>query len=675
MSAARFPFRFYGREPADWTPPSPDFLYELQFERPLSDAQRARVEEVFARALREGPAAPGSTGWWWCAGRFAILAVGERYSDAPRLVFDRVAQAMVLAHGVAKLRDVVFSNGWGARGDGWDAWSLARQPEADPGPQRPDALAQRLRRSEDHALGRYEQASSDPPPSAAPPAQGAGSTRAARVRVHFEVIDPYNYPEPQPEDLSAFMPREKKSERWDEAIPNTSPPLARVHVGKRVAGIAHITVDGERVETPFPDDAEPSGPAATDVDGVRAVVASKNAIYDLHLGDQKLKWRMGIHLNNGQVRGLAWTCDNLWAVLADTQLMVDDLSGEHAVYVGAVRCYWGQRLFSARHGTLLVVQFPAMTTIVGVCDWQLKTLASLSGNERFQYDCAGELIFRRDDTWLRAAGVQEEYERWAAPLRRRAERDRQRRFANAKAKRPPAKPHWIHVEEIPTWKHKERYDRLRAALPKGEDWCSISERGDAVTVRSAQGKHWSRGALIDSVSTDGAEVPHDDATRFAEKNGVTNLSLTADGDFLWVIDGTAFNVHRVSMRAREEIDFGNSPFLRNNSLLADIIALGPDDFVALWTDELTWLRRVDARLEVIDRMPVKWARGFAIDHARARLIITTQDRLRLLVVRAVDGKLTLEASFTDGVKEAFFREGTIYATMTDGVHFVLRGLA
>lgn len=677
MSASRFPFRFYGREPADWSPPQPAYVYELQFERAVSPAQRDALHARYARALAEGPAAPGGEAWWWSGDRFAVILVRERYADAPRMVFDRVAQLLVDLHAVARLRDVVFSNAWGARSGRWDTWSVERQQFADAGPPRPDApFAQLLRRELDERLPPYEAVPVEAP--ARPAAQPAPRPAAARApTITLEVVDPFAYPPPQPEDLGAFRHAQGEgSARWDEVIPDTHPPLARAYDARRPVAVAHVNAEGERVETPFPADAPPTGPAATDVDGVRAVVASGNAIYDIHLGDAKPVWRMAIHLNNGTVRALAWVCDNLWAVLADQQMMVDDLSGPSPMYVGAVRIYGGTAMRSARHGTILVIQVPHANVIVGVCAWQLRELASLDASARFAYECDGELIFARGEERLRAVGVEEAYEAWAAPLRKRAEADRKRRFANAKAKRPPAKPHWIHVEDgaVPAWRHQARRDALKAALARPEDWLTVGHSGAALTVESEPGKHWSRGAALRYAPAQGERGELGGCVDFARAQGVTNLDVSPDGRYAWVIDGLSFNVYRVDLHERVTVGFGANPFLRHNGLLVNVVALGPEDFVALWVDCLVWLRRKGNALAVVHALKLKWTRGFAYEPSPRRFIITSQDRARLLVVRAENDLLTIEAKFTDGVKEAMFRDGKIYAQMTDGVWFELRGL-
>jgi hypothetical protein len=115
--------------------------------------------------------------------------------------------------------------------------------------------------------------------------------------------------------------------------------------------------------------------------------------------------------------------------------------------------------------------------------------------------------------------------------------------------------------------------------------------------------------------------------------------------------------------------------VRANGVLVDVIALGADDLLALWVDALIWLRRKGSSLVEVCSLPVKWARGFAWDPTTRRVVITSQDRYRLLVVRAEDDALRVEARFTDGVKEAFVRGSEIYAEMTDGVSFALRGLS
>jgi hypothetical protein len=675
MSATRFPFRFYGREPADWSPPIPAYVYELRFAREVTAAQREALHTRCAMLLAEGPAAPGDEAWWWSGDRLAVMLVKERYLDAPRMVFDRVAQLLTELHAVARLEDVVFSNAWGARSGRWDAWSVARQATPDLGAPGSDApFAGLLRRQADPSLPPYAKAAAASQPVRARAAPSAAGT--AKLALGLEQVDPLAYPPPQEEDLSAFVPYAPRAKRWDEPIPHTRPPLARVHRGAKVVGLAHLDAEGARVETAFPEDAPPTGPAATDIDGVRAVVASGNNVYDLHLGEPKPRWRMGVHLNNGTLRGVAWTCDDLWAGLAEQQLMVNDLSGAQPVYVGAVRLYGGTALHGARHGTVLVVRAGHYYVFVGVCAWQLKELGRVATTAAFSHACDGALIFAEGERRLRVTNLDAVYEAWAAPLRKRAEADRKRRFANGRAKRPPAKPHWVHVEEaaVPPWPQQAREDALRAAHLRDEDWLEVADSGDAVTVRSAVGAHWSRRAELAVHFASPEGVPLGDALSFARENGVTNLSLTPDGKHLWAVDGYAFNVHRVDVAARRAQNFGQHPFLRPNGMLVNVIAMGPEDLAALWVDALVWLRRAGDALVVVATLRVKWARGFCWDGARRRLVITSQDRHRLLVVRAADDVFTVEAKLTDAVKEAKIRDGTVYAEMTDGVWFALRGL-
>jgi hypothetical protein len=58
--------------------------------------------------------------------------------------------------------------------------------------------------------------------------------------------------------------------------------------------------------------------------------------------------------------------------------------------------------------------------------------------------------------------------------------NRKRRFANGTATRPPTKPHWIHVEQVPPWALAERRDALLAKREKREDWVSLAENGAAI---------------------------------------------------------------------------------------------------------------------------------------------------------------------------------------------------
>src|SRR5688572_14992279 len=94
-----FPFRFYGRAPADWYEGANlGHSYEVAFvEAPSAEQQRAIMLLVDER-LAAGPAETSTFKPWLWSGRFGRFAVGERWSGAARAAFARVADVLIEIH-------------------------------------------------------------------------------------------------------------------------------------------------------------------------------------------------------------------------------------------------------------------------------------------------------------------------------------------------------------------------------------------------------------------------------------------------------------------------------------------------------------------------------------------------------------------------------------------------
>lgn len=173
----KYPFRFYGREPADWTPSPYGFLYDVQFEGRLSESDKQGVREIAEKVFSEGPAALGAV-WYWADGRFLVFSLKERFVDSARMVFTQAGEFFSSLHQAMRLRDVVFCNGVGARSGRWDSWTQQQSQEPDAGPARPETdWAPLLKRAPTEAL-RWETFVSPPPAQSlevrqAPPAMPA----------------------------------------------------------------------------------------------------------------------------------------------------------------------------------------------------------------------------------------------------------------------------------------------------------------------------------------------------------------------------------------------------------------------------------------------------------------------------------------------------------------------
>lgn len=134
-SRMQFPFRFYGRAPADWLEgANGGHRFEVKFVEPPELDQRRRMTTRFEQRLAGGPAESTGGAWLW-SGRFARFDVGERWPGASLAAFGRVADVLVEIHReVAPIAQVIFM-GARDRGNGaWDRASVEAQPVPDPGP-------------------------------------------------------------------------------------------------------------------------------------------------------------------------------------------------------------------------------------------------------------------------------------------------------------------------------------------------------------------------------------------------------------------------------------------------------------------------------------------------------------------------------------------------------------
>ena len=115
-----FPFRFYGREPAEWHT-SVEQPYRLRFVEPLDEVARLQIAGAIARVFAEGRVLPGASPWRW-AGDRAVMTVCDPANE--RAWLEAVEDLLRAVHRVAPLQEAVFE---GAEGEGhhaWDDWTL-----------------------------------------------------------------------------------------------------------------------------------------------------------------------------------------------------------------------------------------------------------------------------------------------------------------------------------------------------------------------------------------------------------------------------------------------------------------------------------------------------------------------------------------------------------------------
>lgn len=662
MSTTKYPFRFYGREPADWTPSPHGFLYDLQFAAPLDEAARESVHALAERHFGRGPAMLGDV-WHWGGDRFLVVSVVERFPDAARMVFTHVAEFLSIVQQSFALRDAVFCNGIGARADRWDAWSVKQSAEPDAGPARPDApWAALLRRPVDQALQWSASAARAHAP-AAPVAKPVGAKKYS--------LTPCDDPSAALDD-PALAGWRRIVARFDgdslERVTGARVPLGWVQAnGRRVA---LVCLDGEgnprRIEMPTGNPDAVSTFVAVDPDGLHAVTHVGQQIYSVDLAQGTVRWRVTIHDNNGAVGNIAWVVDDLWAVRCVSQLLLFDLSEKDAVFVGTQQPN-GSMIGSFRHGTVLAVQGGARLTLIGVCDWQIKKLTQVSTGWRAAR-IVDDGLYLGEGAATERVDVDAVYEAWAAGLRKRAERCRVKRF------KPPKKGvrwQWIESAAMPPEPLTARRDALTAQYGETSS-ADLHESGDAVVVTARPKSVVSRSAEFRWCPVEGKHrvLKSVDAAR---EKGVTNFSMDPAREAFFFIAGSQFTVHRVSI-ARDETEQCPVPgFDTRVGILYNIVALTRRDMVAVWNDTLDWHREAPQQWTVQVKIPLDLPRGVNFDHASRRMAVTQQSRDKLLVFAVGPDGLTELARCLDGVKLASFREGRLFAQMIDGQWFELLG--
>jgi hypothetical protein len=674
----QYPFRFYGREPADWSMSDEGFLYDVQFSEALDASTKEAVRAIAERQFSRGPAAVGEV-WYWGSDRFLVLSLRPRFEDAARMIFTQVAEFLAVLNQTARIRDVVFCNGVGARADRWDAWSLKQSPQPDPGPRRPNTpWAKLLKRPQ---AGDLEYA-----PAPAPQRREARAKPASLNGARKE-NGPHAEPHAQPqtqvhrtrvEALPVSEAEELALAGWSQLaaafpdldlarIEGPSIPIGWVRVGGRNVALVCFNASGvpQRIEIP---DGGGSVHLAVDPHGLVAVTHNGNTIYTVNVPEGTARARMAIHENNGPVAAIAWAADDLWALRMTSQFMFFDLSEKDHLYVGTQQPQ-GSLAGLFRHGTLAAFHDGSTLRFVGVCDWQFKELASLGAPGCALRVVDDELYLTEKGKVSRVDGIDEVYEAWAAPLRRRAEEDRTRRV------QPPAEGvRWRAVteDEMPPDREKARREALVKKFGVSA-WAHIHDDGDAVVVQPRTGFAVSRGARIRRCPAKG-RARYVKSAKGAWNSGVTCFSMDPAREVLFYVAGATFGVHRVDLAEDHEETCTLPGFSTRSGLLFDVVALDRKNFLSIWNDTLDWHRPKGERWEVLTKVALDLPRGNAFDRASRRLALTQQSRERLMVLHLGDDGFTRVASCTDAVKLMTFREGRLFAQMIDGQWFELLGI-
>jgi len=129
--ARGYAFRFYGRKPTEFSEGGAGgHLFTVQFHRVPDDSELAQIGGLYESRLSTGNARPSDKPWQW-SDRFGAFQVGERWISSGAHI-GAVTDFLMESHKVVPIVDVVYHNALNGVGS-WDQWSLKQGPP-DAGP-------------------------------------------------------------------------------------------------------------------------------------------------------------------------------------------------------------------------------------------------------------------------------------------------------------------------------------------------------------------------------------------------------------------------------------------------------------------------------------------------------------------------------------------------------------
>lgn len=412
-----YSFRFYGRSPSDWYEGGNlGHSWEVSFARVPSDDEKVALAERYERMLATGAARPSPSPWQWSA-HVALLTAGERWSQASRSAFARVAAFLLEAHGIVPIAQVIFCGAREAGTGGWDAWTTATQPVPDPGPVYDPPLERPWGRPEDPAL---PVAGADPVFEAARAA--VRDARRLRGATSAPTSSGLTF-EPRPagplRDRTGPDLPAPEGRRWYALDEPGVVVLGREHDSD---GDLHVLRDGGAVlacagawrRARFEDE--------------RTLLAQQGHT-ELHRIDLDTTSAVRVFKVDADLRQLAQLYDGRWLVRTLQSLLVLDLSGPEAVVVTRVRYAGDGSTELVRGGTVVFASRWGKQgqQVYGYASGKLKKLDTLKIDFVGPQEAEdGELVFRNREQAVTMHGLDEVYEAWATPLREKAARRRTR---------------------------------------------------------------------------------------------------------------------------------------------------------------------------------------------------------------------------------------------------------
>lgn len=690
-----YPFRYYGRSPADWHEGANEgHIYEVQFRREPSEGERARLAEVYESLLASGPARPSTRPWLWSQ-RFARFTVGERWSSAARATFSKVTDFLLAAHRVCPMAEVVF---WGMREEGtsgWDRWTVAVQPKPDQGPAydppagvravdpalpvgAPHAAfeAARLTARSEVQRTRIEKVNAGSDVQLVP-----FEGEVVRPTVPAELEEAFGAPKP------TWVERNGRKSLADGYHPlfATPRPIARHTTNGYTDGFAFLDDSGGVRPVVFPDGHRAGHYIAVHRDGDQALTACGNHLHAVDLATGVATPRFVVE---DKVQGLAYLGD-LWVVRGASELLVLDPSTEVPTVVASAKGK-GDTVSVHRDDTVLITaEYGANPRVYAFAEGKLRKVAGFKSKLSSPVEVDGRVLFYANDaaSYYALDGLDEVVEAWAGPLREKAEKARQKAAKSTPAKpkpakSPPANSHSGETEPAET----EPAETGSAAAPAGPSLvpCTLPEPPSSPPPAADFGEHAlavGRFALLPRTAPTGRQVERHDMAYVDDAGAVVTVGQEA----LAAVGQTRAFFATLAVSADGRSAAATSP--------TAVVVLGADGELSRWENP-SWAPRqvlhpepgvlvlLDKEIMLGVREATGWRSGKSrrvsgaqVLRAHGRLLaVGTDAQERLVLLGIGDGELIPLVSFSERVAKPFFRDGRLYVSTPEGNGFEVVGL-
>jgi hypothetical protein len=686
-----YPFRYYGRSPADWHEGANEgHIYEVQFRTAPSESERAQLAKVYEGVLASGPARPSTRPWLWSQ-RFARFTVGERWSSAARATFAKVTDFLLAAHRVCPIAEVVF---WGMREEGrsgWDRWTVAVQPTPDQGPAydppagvravdpalpvgAPDAAfeAARLAARSEVQRTRIQKVNADSDVQLVP-----FEGEVVRPTLPVELEEAFGSPKP------AWVDKNGRKSLADGYHPvfDTPRPIARHTTNGYTDGFAFLTEAFAVQRVVFPEGQRAGHYIAVHRDGDQGLTACRNHLYSVDFETGVATPRFIVE---DELRGLAYLGD-LWVVRGASALLVLDPSTEVPTVVATAKGK-GDSVSVHRDDTVIITaEYGANPRVYAFAEGKLRKVAGFKSKLSSPVEVDGRVLFYASDAraYYALDGLDEAVEAWAAPLREKAEKARQKAAKKAKPKKAKTGKTEPGTTAPGTTEPGNTAPDVATAGPALVP-CTLPEAPPSPPPTSDFGEHAlavGRFALLARTAPTGRHVERHDLAYVDDAGAVVTVGQAA----LEALGQTRPFFAALAVSADGRSAAATSP----NA----IVVLSADGELSRWENP-SWSPRqvlhpepgvvllLDKEIMLGVRDANGWRSGKArkvsgaqVLRAHGRLLAVGTDAAQRLVLLGIgDGELIPLASFTERVAKPFFCDGRLYVSTPEGNGFEVVGV-